>query len=234
MSWLIFLIGTAGFIGLGVWYFLATPAEKIVGQLRLILPSFLALAGAVFVFTGRIAVGAPLLIFAYTLYSRMRGVVHASGGANRRSTVRSALLEMELDHASGEMNGLVLQGNFEGRDLNGMTDTEVLDFAVEASGDRESLQLLEAYLDRRMPTWRDDAQTDTGAGQATSAQPGAMTEQEAYEILGLEPTAGTADIRKAHRRLMQSVHPDVGGSAFLAQRINEAKDFLLTLHKNRS
>ncbi|MEL6921265.1 MAG: DnaJ domain-containing protein, partial [Pseudomonadota bacterium] len=115
-----------------------------------------------------------------------------------------------------------------------LSDAEVLDFAVEASGDAESAQLLEAYLDRRMPSWRDDAQPNAGAGQASPAQSGAMTEQEAYQILGLEPSATLAEIRKAHRRLMQSVHPDVGGSEFLAQRINEAKDFLLTLHKTRS
>ncbi|MEL6819104.1 MAG: DnaJ domain-containing protein [Pseudomonadota bacterium] len=234
MNWLIFLAGLAGFLGLGVWYFLVTPAEKIVGHLKILLPAALGLVGAAFVFTGRIAFGAPLLIFAYTLYSRMRGVIRGGGGSRQRSTVRSALLEMELDHGSGELNGLVLQGKFEGRDLNSLSDPEVLEFAADAAGDNESLQLLEAYLDRRMPTWRDDAQAYAGTGHAAAAEPGAMTEQEAYEILGLEPSAGVADIRKAHRRLMQSVHPDVGGSAFLAQRINEAKDFLLTLHKNRS
>lgn len=234
MNWLISLVAIAGFVGLGIWYFVATPAEKIAGQLRFALPALVALVGSVFIITGRIAFGAPLLIFAYTLYSRLRGVIRAPGGGGRRSTVRSALLEMELDHATGEMNGLILQGEYEGKELNSLSDSEVMAFATEASGDLESLQLLEAYLDRRMPTWRDDVQTHTGTRHATSAEPGAMTEQEAYEILGLEPSAGTADIRKAHRRLMQSVHPDVGGSAFLAQRINEAKDFLLTLHKNRS
>ncbi|MEO1747842.1 MAG: DnaJ domain-containing protein [Pseudomonadota bacterium] len=234
MNWLIFLAGFAGFLGLGIWYFLVTPAEKIAGHLKVILPLALGLMGAALVLTGRIAFGAPLLIFAYTLYSRMRGVIRSAGGGKQRSTVRSALLEMELDHRTGELNGLVLQGKFEGRDLDSLSDAEVLEFVADASGDSESLQLLEAYLDRRMPAWRDDAQANAGTGHAAAAQPGAMTEQEAYEILGLKPPAGTADIRKAHRRLMQSVHPDVGGSAFLAQRINEAKDFLLTLHKNRS
>ncbi|MEO0542569.1 MAG: DnaJ domain-containing protein [Pseudomonadota bacterium] len=234
MNWLIFLVGLASFLGLGVWYFLTTSPEKIASNLRLILPAVFAVFGIAFIVAGRIAIGAPLLVFAYTLFSRMRGVSYSGGGPARRSTVRSALLEMELDHTTGEMNGLILQGDFEGKDLDSLTDAELMEFAQEASGDLESLQLLEAYLDRRMPTWRDDANTDTGSRHAAPAQSGAMTEQEAYEILGLEFSASVADIRKAHRRLMQSVHPDVGGSAFLAQRINEAKDFLLTLHKNRS
>lgn len=233
MTWLIVLAATACFLGLGTWYFVITPAEKIARQIRYIVPIAVAALGLIMTFTGRIALGAPLLFFAYALFSRLRGV-RMTGGPARRSTVRSALLEMELDHDTGALNGLILHGPFEGRDLDGLSDEEVMAFANEAWEDPESAQLLEAYLDRRMPTWRDDLNADAGARHAGPAQSGAMTEQEAYQILGLEPTASIADIRKAHRRLMQSVHPDVGGSAFLAQRINEAKDFLVTVHKNRS
>ncbi|MEM1377000.1 MAG: DnaJ domain-containing protein [Pseudomonadota bacterium] len=234
MNWLIALTGLLGFLGLGVWYFVVTPAEKIARQVRYVVPALVALLGLFMSVTGRIALGAPLLFFAYALFSRARnsGVITPSGG--KRSTVRAALIEMELDHDTGEMNGLILSGAFEGKDLNSLTDTEVLEFAEEAASDQESAQLLEAYLDRRMPGWRDDAEPNGSARQTGPAQSGAMTEQEAYQILGLEPSATIAEIRKAHRRLMQSVHPDVGGSEFLAQRINEAKDFLLSLHKSGS
>ncbi len=69
-----------------------------------------------------------------------------------------------------------------------------------------------------------------GAGQAggrTGPRSGAMTREEAYQVLGLQPGASEADIRAAHRRLMRGAHPDSGGSDWLASRINQARDLLL-------
>lgn len=234
MTALIALVGTLGFAALAVWYFIVTPPAQVALTLRYVGPGALGLVGAALTFTGRIGLGAPLLFFAYALFTRARRGASVRSTPGQHSTVRSAMLEMMLDHDTGEMDGMVLGGTFEGRQLNEMSDAELMDLARELREDVESAQLLEAYLDRRMPGWRDDAKPDDGARQRSAPQSGAMTEQEAYQILGLEPGASVADIRKAHRGLMQRVHPDLGGSSFLAQRINEAKDFLLRLHDERS
>ena len=156
----------------------------------------------------------------------------AGSGPGRRggSSVRSAALEMELDHATGEMNGVVLAGRFEGLTLDEMDEGDLRALRAEIAGDEESLALLDAYLDRRFPGRAEAGEADAGAGEGGAPGAGPMDEQEAYQVLGLEPGAGAAEIREAHRRLMKGAHPDSGGSTFLAAKINEAKDVLLRSH----
>ena len=137
---------------------------------------------------------------------------------------------MELDHDTGKLEGIVLAGRHEGRCWARMTLSELQELYAELPGDSESRQLLETYLDGRFPVWRKDAKANGGDGHGVSPGSGAMTKEEAYKILGLEAGATAADVRKAHRRLMQRLHPDLGGTSFLAARINEAKDVLLSNH----
>ena len=96
--------------------------------------------------------------------------------------------------------------------------------------DEESRALLMAYLDRRDAGWREHAQGDTAAGRPATSS-GKMSEQEAYQILGLEPGASADAIAGAHRTLMKKFHPDQGGTTYLAARINEAKEILLRRHR---
>lgn len=144
------------------------------------------------------------------------------------SRVRTAYVEMTLDHDSGAMSGTVLAGRYAGRGLDDLTVEALLTLLAEA--DDETRALLMPYLDRRDPAWREHAQGDAAAGRAA---PGSakMTDEEAYQILGLEPGARERDITRAHRALMKKFHPDQGGSTYLAARINEAKETLLRRHR---
>src|SRR6478672_6729023 len=150
--------------------------------------------------------------------------------AGQVSRVRSAFVEMELDHDSGAMRGRILAGRYEGAAL------DALDVATLAGClpdiDEESRALLMAYLDRRDPSWRDTPQTDSTTGSGRRGwSTGKMTEEEAYQILGVQPGASAKDIGLAHRSLMKKLHPDQGGSTYLAARVNEAKDVLLRRHR---
>ncbi len=145
------------------------------------------------------------------------------------SRVRSPFLEMELDHDSGAMRGRILAGRHAGYALDALHPQTLIGLIGEI--DNDSRQLLMAYLDRREPRWREHAQGDAGVGQASSATRGKMTEEEAYQILGLQPGAGAQEIGRAHRSLMKKLHPDQGGSTYLAARVNEAKDVLLRSHR---
>jgi DnaJ-domain-containing protein 1 len=148
--------------------------------------------------------------------------------AGQVSRVRSAFVEMELDHDTGAMRGTILAGPRVGQSL------EVLDMATLTAFlpeiDEESRALLMAYLDRREPTWREHAQAGATAGPGLWST-GKMTEEEAYQILGLTPGASVSDIGRAHRTLMKKLHPDQGGSTYLAARVNEAKDILTRRHR---
>ena len=145
-----------------------------------------------------------------------------SPGVGQRTETRTAFLEAWIDYATSDVGGSVLQGRFVGRTLDGLADAELLELHGECARDPDSLKVLEAYLDRRLGAgWR-------RAQEAPPRNPRVdMTRQEALSVLGLAEGASPDDIRAAHRRLIQRVHPDVGGSADLAARINRAKDVLL-------
>ena len=207
----------------------ANPAA-LASAVRMIVPGLLGLAGAVAFIAGRSGLGIMLIMAAAGWISsqRLRGARRKSPGG--RSSVRTAALEMDLDHDSGVMEGLVLAGRHEGKTLGQMNLVDLLELHGELESDADSIRLLETYLDSRFTVWRENAHANAGGGLGEPPGSGAMTKQEAYQILGLEPGAAAAEIHKAHRRLMQRVHPDLGGSSFLAARINEAKDVLLRGH----
>ena len=160
--------------------------------------------------------------------------VGTPGGSTGASRVRSAMIEMELDHASGAMSGVVLVGAFEGKRLEELTRPQCEElYGTCSRDDPDGARLLEAYLNRRFTGWSaaDDAGGDAGSGHQSGARAtGKMSEDEAYEILGLPKGASREDVTRAHRALMKKLHPDHGGTTSLAARVNEAKEVLMRRH----
>jgi hypothetical protein len=194
---------------------------------------YAALAGAVFLTVrGQVGLALPLGFAGLTMLGWMPGAASLGKRMNRStgqtSRVRSAFLEMELDHDTGAMRGRILAGRMEGVTLDALDVPTMVSLLSEI--DEESRALLMAYLDRREPAWRENADAGATAGPAY-VNSGKMTEEEAYQVLGVEPGASAADIGRAHRALMKKLHPDQGGSTYLAARVNEAKDLLLRRHR---
>ena len=207
---------------------------KIAARVLKAAGGILAIGFAAFLgLRGEIFVAVPLGLFGLGLLGwipfGMTGFTQRTRkSAGQTSRVRSAYLEMELDHDSGTMRGRIIAGRRQGAALEAL-DVKTLAGLLEEF-DEESCALLMAYLDRREPSWSEYAQGHAAAGRAAGSS-GKMTEQEAYQILGVEPGASADVITRAHRTLMKKLHPDQGGSTYLAARINEAKEILFRRHR---
>jgi len=186
------------------------------------------LAGAVFAMSvffalrGLLAVAVPLFLFGLFLHGAQGGFNRTSKSAGGKSSVRTSMLDMWLDHDDASMDGTVLTGPHAGRRLSELGLGDLLHLLGEcvAAGD-QSEALLMAYMDRVHPQWRDHGGT---AGNSHAA--GSMSRQDALDLLGLSEGATEKEIRTAYRKMMKKHHPDNGGSAYLAARINEANDVL--------
>jgi hypothetical protein len=234
-----FILGLAllaGFILLGRWFVDADP--KVVARtLRWSLAGLGLVLVLVVLFAGRQALIAllPMLIFLLLRSRALRQRIKAAVGPTpgQASEIATRFLKMTLDHDSGVMSGEVIEGRFAGRRLDELGLEELVELWRECqAADRQSAAVLEAYLDRSQgEAWRVAAGAapggGTGKGAGAGGDGGAMSLEEAYSILGLEAGASKDEVREAHRRLMQKVHPDHGGSNYLAAKINQAKDLLL-------
>jgi hypothetical protein len=230
MSIVLALVLGLAVLGLLLRHFLRTPAHDLARQLYMAGGIGLMVAGVGLLFVRQFALALPVGIAGFTLLRRHRAIGVAHGGG-QTSSVRAAGLEMHLDHDTGEMDGRVLAGRHQGKRLSELKLGELLEAGEDFRSDAESSRLLESYLDRAHPGWRDDVHADETVRQSAAPTAGGMDAKEAYQILGLEPGASEAEVREAHRRLMKQVHPDRGGSAALAAKINEAKHRILGKHR---
>jgi hypothetical protein len=228
------LLGAAlllvGLLGLR-WFVGAAPAD-LAYAVRTFLAVFGAIAATGLVFVHRYAMAGAavvaLVLAIRSLRARSRGadpMADAGPDTGGATATRTALLEMRLDHASGEITGRVRAGRYAGRMLADLGLPDLLALLADARrDDPPSAALLEAYLDRREPDWR----AAGAAGEAhDAAGSAAMDEPTALAVLGLAAGATAAEIKAAHRRLMAGLHPDHGGSTYLASQINRARDILL-------
>jgi hypothetical protein len=220
MIWLI-----AGFAALAAAFLLLTAfaradaaaVKKAVvwggAGLGVLLALFLLLTGR-----GGMAISA-LIFFGPALWRWWQGwrakQVFQGDARDGETAVDTATLQMRLDLATGEMRGRVIRGVFAGRDLAELPQPRLLELLEDCRAeDPESVPLLEAWLDRVAPDWRNPAEAP-------------LDRRAALELLGLHDAATEEEIRAAHRRRMREAHPDAGGDAALAARLNAARDLLL-------
>jgi hypothetical protein len=199
--------------------------------------AFVLLAAVVVFLRGHFEVALLLLgggLWLFNLANKNQQLPQTKPAAAARSTlsrVRSAMIEMELDLGTGAMQGLVLAGPDEGRKLEQMTRAQCdAVYALCRKAAAEGARLLEAYFDRRFPGWRQAGEGDRDAGRDRARRTSRMSEDEAYEVLGLPRGAARDDVVRSHRTLMKKLHPDQGGSTDLAARVNEAKEVLMRRH----
>ncbi len=237
----LFLLGVALLAGLLLavrW--LAEADPKVLA--RLVKWGLLGAIGAVFLFllaTGRLVWAFAALWALVPWFFRLRQVARTAKAFSRMasnasgaptgdgSKIETCFLRMTLDHDSGAMDGVVLEGDYKGSRLQDLPIESLIDLLKAYwAADHQSAQVLEAYLDRTHEGWREAAH-DTENQENSKSFAETMDQNEALCILGLKPGASPQEIKKAHRRLIAGLHPDHGGSNYLTAKINLAKDVLL-------
>ena len=247
MPRLIILIALLILAWLGYRWFMRTPPKQVSRSLKQAALWAVALIFLILAMTGRmnwiVAAGAAALPFAKRAFTLLRFLPTAKNlygryqasksyrppGGGQTSTVETRFLRMTLDHDSGNMDGEILEGGYEDRLLSQLSLNELLSLHTECQrDDPESALLLEAYLDHCHTQWREQPSAHTSS-YTDSKKPTSttMAPEEAREILGVGKNASELEITQAHRRLMHKLHPDRGGSDYLASKINLAKDCLL-------
>ena len=231
----------AGLIVVGRWY-VSTDIKTLLKVLRWLLLGIVFSIVLFFIFSGRLtwafAALPALLPWFFRLrtlaraaktFSRMRqsyGASFSSKSTGRNSSIETRYLRMCLNNDTGVMDGEVIAGPYIGQFLDNMSVQDLIQLRrLCDKDDPESGRVLEVYLDRRHPDWREE--NSEASESSRSPRTSAMGRAEAIQILGLREGFTKSEIKQAHRRLISGMHPDHGGSNFLAAQINQAKDVLL-------
>lgn len=219
---LLFLVMLAGLYFLIRWW---RSGWRLKNQ-RLAITAIVIALLLLLIIRGGAEIAVPLLILLAPLLLRWRNtrpppspLATTKSHGSDSSIVTTRFLSVELNHATRAVSGAVREGRFAGQALHILNLQELLELWQECQSDSQSAAMLEIYLDRYADAnWR---------GQLRHADSGTMSRAEAYQILGLQPDASNEKIQAAYRRLIQRVHPDQGGSAYLSVRLNQARKVLL-------
>lgn len=240
MPWLILVICLLVGGALLLRWFLSTPPADILRVLRWAAVTVLVVGVLAIAVSGRWSLlwfVAPLAMPLLLRWNAIRSMKRNAQGprAGQVSEIETRYLRMTLDHDSGDMDGDVREGRFEGRKLSSLALGEIVELWREcALHDEQSRSVLESYMDRTHPDWRDvsgddasRAEEHTGGSRQSPWTRDDMSAAEAREILGVGADATDAEIEAAWRREMKRAHPDHGGSDWMAAKINQAKGVLL-------
>ncbi|MEX1036629.1 MAG: DnaJ domain-containing protein [Sneathiella sp.] len=228
-----FIIGVSILVALiiGSQSLATADPKKVLKGVRIAAVLVFALLAGFFALTGRFAYAPPFALAALFFLRNKPLFAGRQPSEGQKSDVRTAWLRATLTHDSGEMDGTIVQGQFEGRELSSLSRAELGEFHQEAIADEQTVAILESFISRKFG--EDFSQEDPGADQSAGSRArsasdnGPMTRREAFDILELESNATVAEIKSAHRRLMKKFHPDHNGSDYMAAKLNEAKDLLL-------
>ncbi|MBT5571645.1 MAG: molecular chaperone DnaJ [Alphaproteobacteria bacterium] len=241
MAWIAF--GFCFLLGLylvGRWFVNAQPAD-VFRALRWVAGGIVVFGLIAIAISGRWNLLWALSFPVFPLLMRWRAIrsmqKNARGpSSGQASEIDTRYLRMTLDHDTGDMDGTVREGAFSGLILSDMKLGELIELWREcAREDEQSRSVLESYLDRAQPEWRDvvgeaaagGSERRTGNPESPWTRDG-MSVDEAREILGVSPGASDLDIEAAYRQEMKRAHPDQGGSDWMAAKVNQAKDALLS------
>ncbi len=231
------VLGIAVFIGLVLVIrgLAATDPKRAIKVVKGIVIVLVVVLALFFAFSRGIGAALVTVAFLLPMFLRWRGMSRFARNfrgptAGQSSDVETRYLRMSLDHDTGVLDGTVLEGQFRGRLLQEMAQSELLQLLRECRvNDAQSAAVLESYIDRiHGAGWRGGDEGRAGQwGSGPQSGGGAMTREEAYQVLGLQPGASTEEIKEAHHKLMLKNHPDQGGSTYIATKINQAKELLL-------
>lgn len=234
-----------GLLLLARWY-VSAEIRTLKKVLKWSFIGAVCMIGLFFIISGRMAwaffvlpILLPLILRARSAarlannFARMSRAATGGGSSGQTSDVETRFLRMCLDHDTGEMTGIVNEGPYAGWALTDLTLEQLFAlWRLCREEDEPSAQVLEAFLDRTVEDWRDRASAWAGDGAGSSGSrsagySGAMTRGQALSVLGLEEGATKKEIKAAYQRIISGLHPDHGGSDYLAAQVNEAKAVLL-------